>query len=827
MSVLTLADQFLTKSQLAFLRVGFFDGVATPFDYTLVGIGVDLMLPPKNKTGIMNRDELPCPLTWELVEKLFIKGTEAQGGTAVLSIMDLQELIVGTPLDTNVGLLRRVLDANRGMKEWAVVSLALWLASLTQDALAYLKSANWLDYTVLELFDLVKPKLSQLRRTQHVVGTSKATSRELANKLRKFQNILDRNSDSADAEAEKYRRTVNTPTHYMPTKDGLDRCKWFMSLQKHLGIICRMAISELQNGNMEDVDAWWKSRAAWAPSGSSSSGRRAKREVAKKLIGTSDIDSRERANKKVTYCMLADDAYMQMLLSEPAKFPRFSTKNEPARKNRALYAEADTEFTVASYASVGIEGAISQDGIYAKQAPEDVAEWVHKHHLYEQNAFFLSLDYSDYNTEHELPTLALIDATFAIEWLHSGVKNEVKKHKALSSIWTALSHLNSWVAFPGEEPTRILGGLFSGSRNTARDNCLLHYAYAACMDEAAKEIYPGFRKLSIMMTGDDEDATFDTWLSALAYLLSHGRAQFTVKPEKQMAGDKHNPTHEYLQRWLDSEGLPTQPICAVLAQLTSGNWYKTNYRWLDTLIGEVNAKCWELHVRGMPLVVAQRIARKILNRTMTAYNPNTRKIEKLEWWDCRQPVGSAPLWGNDSTKTIMIKRPSPSKLLNSSKGSTAWAAKQLKRFETIRTNPHLVAGLQNAKLDDCMATLVKYRDNRRLHAAVDFEQLRRRKPTPSALGKPIIPPIPQKLLRTLVSSSSPRAPLTKQALINSYGVDQAVVDAMGGLLGFYNELTPGERSRFVLPEKTTQQPPQWAWLLDSSLRAHVTALLSF
>lgn len=810
----------MTAQQKSLLRVVAFDSIATPNDYAVVVSGVDLSLAPVGNNG--ETVDLSS-ITWEECAILFSDNREGSGGTAVLGVPDLADLLSDHSAE-HMQAATSWVSAQVGGPQWVALAVPLWTTALDEHIIRKLNQSYWFSYSGSELLNLIDNKLNALRRTQLVDGLDAESSRKLCNALRKFKNLLGRNTEQADWVAEKHRRTVNTPVHLYPTADGsLSRTMWMDKVEQILKHFTEEVVSSFGQGSrLESQKSWWKSRIAWMPAGSSSNGTRAKKKIE---AAGAKLDKLERANKKVTTALMAEDAFIKMINSIPAKWPRTSTKHEPGNKNRALYAEDDTAFLVASFASVGAESAISRNGIYAKQTPEDVATWNYYHNLYKDHGFFLSLDYADYNAEHESTALTMVDCMFARAWLKFGKHAKLGLEKARAAFWTALSHLNSWVTFQGdEEPTRILGGLFSGSRNTARDNCVLHYVYSQIMLEAANELIPTVKRHYIMMTGDDEDAAFNGWLGALAYVMCHGRAGFTVKPAKQMAGDKHSPDHEYLQRWLGENSQPTRPLPAALAQTLSGNWYKTNYCWLDALPNEVANKCWELHLRGLPLKTCQKMARKILNRTMVVFDSIAHKHVKLEWWSFRAPAGTPPIWGLDCTTPSFPATPSENFVqIANTEGSKDWIEKQIGRFPSLKENSRVLADISRSVNEDALGCLYTRAKNRQLHKQALQEGLMRVKKTPKLFPLVEKPKYNEKQLKLQLMMSAPKQVKTQRELIARFGVDSKVLEHLGGLYHLLLLLTPGELSAWENVVEV-QRGPKWAWWLDPSIRAHINSL---
>jgi hypothetical protein len=836
---------------LSFMRVYFYNSVAPTADYAEIKSYTNLSLargpspgeplPTSLKPFIATAQPIKSltALTWDWSNSAYAPLPAGYGSTAVLGPPDV-------PGNLKTELQRQcfldVVNTNIGYRGWCVLAVGLWITALPPTLLSIVREAGWFTLPLhcwkVELADI----LTSARRTMRVDRNGEVTPVQVT-LLRKLLNITYREKDPADWKAEKHRRTVNLPVHFMPMPDGtLSRSSWQRNLANYLKSLCtRVALDTANTLRLETPSDWWASRTAWAPSGSASEHRWAEESLRDEL----GLSPGARANKKTTLSLLPDDYFTQQMTRLPAVFPRASTKPEPGGKARALYAIDDASFTISSYPSVGVEKYMNIDGIYAQQAPVDVAEWARKHLTYSKlGAFFLSLDYSDFNSDHELSALAMLDTCWALGWCATNVPERVSSAKAAASLWMARSHLNAWVSFPGDDaPTRIMGGLFSGHRNTARDNCMLHAAYSHNIMVAAKAIDPQTALLDIMLTGDDEDSIFESWLSALLYMFLHAMAQFELKPSKQLTGDKRCPTHEYLQRTLVDGPQPCRPLCAALAQLCSGNWYDTNYVWLDGIISSVNDNCWELTTRGLPWDVAQSCATHILNRAMTVKLPRTEAErapaansgpvqptwQKLEWWAFRTNGKYHPLWHAVShpaptvplgEEAVVVPRSMP--------GVDAWLAKARRRFPTaLSADKEHAYGVLCKR--EAVAPLFKKERNTYMHrgavrawpARGTFEHKAQ-----VFSNTPLRSGLPDNLVaERLLYSQAERHPQSEAQLVSRFGLDLAYVTALGGITRLLKLLSPRELSQY---ETIVAAPPRpwWTYLLDPAINSWVGQTLT-
>lgn len=805
--------------QQAFVKVYFLNAVATPSDFRSMRMGAartEVDWPPAATQGSFSVRDF---LEWQIMD-YYPQPDVPQHGSAVLGLPDACEFLRhGDP--QVLAWWVQLANASVGCSAWTLVAMAAWMTAADRRVLEWMSDCGWFSHRLVDSIEAMKSRLVAARRCLTLAGCRELPVDEVL-VLRKMANLAGRNKDEADWVAEQHRRTVDTPVHVYPMADGsVSRAEWLRRLQAFLeGFTLRTATKMANTLRLEDIDTWWQSRYAWAPSGSSSNAAAAKAA----MMHTEGLvpDNTARPNKKAVTMVLAEDYIWLNMLSKPVKKPRCSTKNEPGHKNRALYAQDDASFFISAFASVAMERSINEDGIYARQAPDDVVNWVRMHKLYsEQGCYFLSLDYSDYNTEHEMTALAMLDLCWAKAWLKIAAGRPVFLQKAAAAMWSAEAALNAWVDF-GDGELRVTGGLFSGDRNTSRDNCILHAAYSHIMQCATADMLPDFEIFGLCMTGDDEDAAFSNWVHALAYMQNHMRAGFVLKIEKQLAGSPDQPTHEYLQRALTADGRPSQPLASTLAQMMSGNWYKEQYIWFDSIINSVNSNGWELHVRGLPLNIARFLTGKVLSRTLRARKDD--RWVKLEWWRYRTNGAYAPLWG--ATTDTAPQLPDSKEVVGVAPlthGLLAWRAKNAARF------PELLPG---AKMDRYIAGCSKqafssiYQKSRfkRLHEAASEVWPERETLTPDLMcyvaDRPVR--VGRDMLATLLTlAEAGSAPHDEKELMSRFGVDSDLLEALGGWSNFLQTLQPSDMQYW----ENVQQPgrqPDWLWYEDAAIRSWVT-----
>jgi hypothetical protein len=814
------------------MRILWFSAVASASDYHHTGVYTDLNIGEASvsmgdvDSTVFADTQLPF-LTWEYCTANYTARPAGLGSTAVVGLADVAPMF-----KNKAGVLCCAADVvvrvNVGYRDWAVASVLLMLLALNAEIVRLMLEGGWFDLPLPEWTLRCKEKLTALRRSMNTRSLRNVPANDTL-MLRKILNVTYREKDPANWEAEKTRRTLNTPTHYAWTPMAyMDRMRWKKEVWAYMRSLTTRIVADMaHNLRLEKIEDWWDSRYAWAPSGSSS----LHNVIGKMIMQEMDVDPSARPTKKTVAARVPNNFLPRVLASPPSKFPRVSTKTEPGRKSRALYAQDDDSFFVSSYASVAMEKYINIDGIYAQQAPSDVAEWVKDSILRSKiGNVWQSLDYDDFNSDHEVEDLQMLDLAFAMAWLDSSAHPKIRMQKAFTSLWSSRAHGRAWVHFPDDaEPTRIWGGLFSGDRNTARDNSILHAVYSHCCAVFAAEWDSNAKPLSTYFTGDDEDASFSDWIGAMVYQMAHMGANFALQTKKQAFSMGEIHSHEYLQRAITGTANPSRPLAAALAQLMSGNWYNTNYVWLDGIISSVSDNCWELHTRGMPLEICRVLASIILNRSMqvrvVSDDATTTAWKKLEWWKYRSCGTYSPLWDTTTAKAPDVPTgESAIRVPQSAAGVDAWVRKLAKRGDHEFNEDKQLRYAAYCKRMAFSAMFPRERNSAmHRHAAVHWPTRETvwgldDNAAPPALRPKHCGPSDAWLFTHLLSSQAERYTTSIQQLISRFGVDDEYVRLIGGFGNLLHKLKPEDLAAVEQPQPEIVMPA-WLYGLDPAIRS--------
>lgn len=754
-------------------------------------------------------------------------GDTGTGAVLQLTITTVYEVLKRPPLLWE----RYMIAVNQGYTEWSIAAVILGINSL-HPAYRDLITNAWQMHLVplTHWREHFKTWLVALRRCPILFDDPSIPPEEVL-MMRKVMTCTYRSREEADWAGEQHRRMVNIPIHFGVTEEGLvSRALWKSDLRSTCGAIAQEVVSAAVGAaRLDTLQEWWDSRWAWAPGGSSSN-----RHV---LAGLKEVDSRllsaARPNKKsVMEALPRDHMHKLFKYYPPLYVARASTKPEPGGKSRALYAVSDEAFLISGYASVHLEKHMNVWGIKAKQTPSDVVDWIAAGERRKPNSVWVSLDYSDYNTEHELETLAMFNWQLAVAWSKQSRGRRYRPDKVHAAVWAARAHLNAWVEGVGDAPWRVMAGLYSGDRDTARDNTGLHGVYSRMALKYTQQFDPAAELLNANYTGDDEDSLMNDWVAALIYLGMHRLMNFELKPAKQMVD---GVVHEFLQRMTIPDATPTRPIFAALSQLASGNWYKDVFIWYDTAIQSISDNCWELVSRGMPLIYGRRLAVEYLNATMrvpdrsksisTADGDMTWRRsptvwKRLEWWKYRNGGQQIhPLWNGTGPLGLppptVTAKPTPHEAAPTAATDDWISAKQVelgsgntKAWEVYRG--HCLKEAYGALYVTTRADA---------HAQFALDVWPERTSIVEGLELPTVAKPDQATVLSLVLSNPiARRPAKEEEVLARMGLDAALVAAFGGLSQVLQLVRPSDLQHYSLPLRQGVSPPGYAWL-DPALRA--------
>lgn len=449
---------------------------------------------------------------------------------------------------------KRFCMRNIDMEEHSVVAYLLW-ARLETRLPPQLPMAVFLQLHMLELKDY-----GQLFDGLRAQAGAAALQTTLLHVLRKIMHLTGRDLAAADWDTERQRSDG-----LYNRRDRIFTSRWYLrEFQAAAQHVAATTIRNTYSRRLQTLNDWWASRMMNAPNGSSSH----RHTVDEKR--TKSHSSGDRPNKKVVYSYMGDNTPVAMMQLEPHVVARCSTKPEPGRKHRALYAACDCSSIVSSWASVGLESAMNWGGMVAKQAPADVLEWLQQHRTsLAIGGTWSSLDYADFNKEHSAWELTLLNLALAREWaLHP--QESIREDKYTAALWTAASNSSRW-AKTSDATWRVNSGLYSGHRDTARDNTMLHYIYSRIQQRLLLELGVTLTPVYTVMCGDDEDTHYSNTADAYMHYAVATSAGWHLNPKKQMLGSH---THEFVQVLCDGAHAPTQPLIPNIVAFVDGNWYK-------------------------------------------------------------------------------------------------------------------------------------------------------------------------------------------------------------------------------------------------------------
>lgn len=687
---------------------------------------------------------------------------------------------------------QQFVNNNVGYDQWAVSSVLLFWSAIPYELLRVVFLESGLHQVHLtEWAGVVKEWLVLLKRCPRIDGCDATPEQVLM--LRKLLNICSRSEKRLDWEADDDAHTLNTQVHFTLTRTWqCDREGYVPAITTLLrSFLPDVIAGTVSDSDISPVEEWWSKRAQWAPGGSSSD-----RSPGDGLFADKRLRSGDRANKKTIFSELPDSYAREAERVVPRSIARGSGKHEPGDKDRCLWAIDDLQFVVAAYASHNLEKFVNNDGIRAKQMPSDVMDWVSKSFCSCAPARWLSLDYSDYNKEHETPILCTLNVELANAWLQAPLDLDIVVDKASYALWQADSHANKYAVGPELPAYRVFGGLFSGCRDTARDHALLHWAYSTHARNMCRFVDPSFDLLNKYFTGDDEDTEVRQWADALLYLIAHMLVGHTIKAQKQICSLEF---HEYLQRLVGTSTAPTRPICTSIGTLVSGQWYHDTHKWFDNIIQSISDNLWDAHARGLPLTMARRWAAAYIGRQMRVEMPDGT-FKPLEWWAYRHGTAEwHPLWYGTTGEVL----PLPSidakvaPLYGNQFGIKALVQFRRRQMPNLPFSEENYSRLLSPEVYSSVYASVRA-DNHTRFAQISWPI---RYSTPDLTTTGLVRwATPDWLVNELKNfPDTDRRPATLDEVYGRMGLDAVFVAAAGGLQKVLCYLPPAKLAKFVLP----------------------------
>jgi hypothetical protein len=771
------------------------------------------------------------PMTMENVMECFTDAPQGTGRKAQLSLMTVDQALRGFSEEDIA-----ICQINRGWLEFSVASVILWKHVIDQRVVDRLRIMGLFKIPIRNWKALLGPWCNDVRRYNGIGFEDEGLDAIAAGCVRKIVNLSGRDLKSADFQEEAESVLAWKSCKLYPVRNRmLSTEAWFYKLGKAIDAMVKMIEPTiLAKVSMRSFKEWWMQRRQWCPTGSSS--ERHRLDIARKkdyrLTGS------DRPNKQQVVETYEMKELLQHLDGKAVSIARASTKPEPGFKRRALYAGDDWSTLIASYASLDFEKHISIGGMVAKQTPQDIVEWLAADKLrsFNPKRIWLSLDYANFNKEHSKQALTMLNLRLAKLWIRASkrlVAPEPALIKAWCALWTALSHQNAYVSIDNRPKVRHFSGLWSGHRDTARDNTMLHWCYSKMMADAVYEtmglpVYTHY----MGMCGDDEDGLHEDWFSMAAYIGMHSVCELHLNPVKQLA-DWY--CHEFLQRQANKGVFPARPIAPMIATLSTGSWYKMSHTYYDTVIGSLNSNCREIIARGADPAIMRRVTAVLIGRMMTV-TTDSGKV-KLEWWNYRHGAegkdSADSIWYGTGDSLPIPKFHEGRELLGRGMPSNAlddWTVSKRKWLVHVDEDG-VKRYRKELKHETYKSFYGAWRQDRRDVEAIELFGIRRNEVSMSWLARmdeenqfklntTLKPDKWQanQLWRMIDESMAVRRPMTEEVLLNTLGLDPRLLELLGGWKGFYKHASHKERAMWQkTQEYSTEVPPSWMMLLDPAL----------
>jgi hypothetical protein len=658
--------------------------------------------------------------------------------------------------------VRQLLAVNLGAVQQYVAALIAYIAMVSQETRGFILD-NELHLIPHRKWVVLKPALEASRAVMAV--NPEDTSGKIYLELRKCDLLAGRSIADADYGTEERKMANGLILRFWPQKGRSSMDEYAVRLDKALNDCCRMTLgnSKANVAYDENPATWWMSRSRWTASGSSSLRQR---------VDTQALDSKTaRPSKKSVAEALTNGDLYRALASSQAVY-RGSTKPEPGFKQRALYAQDDLTYTRDAYVSRDIEKKMVGLGLMARQAAADVAEWVDESTNTRSHQHWLSLDYSDFNKEHNAWELILVDMAVAKNL--NNTNRETRNMRILLGLASAATRKRSFIKRHGYSK-RVYSGLFSGHRNTARDNTLLHAAYSHMVVNWAEEnFHTRMRPDWVGICGDDEDTKRTGLASTVAYLGGHQLFGWTLNPKKQLVSFKW---HEFLQRFTTDTPDPSKPLARNISALSTGNWYTMPGKYWDTAVASVTDFGAEMVARGANWAFTRRLLAGYLD---TYFNDGTSRRS----WHHQATALDRLFW--EKAELSAWEDIAAASIADDTLYRTVRALPTLGVQDMIKRDWHILQKLKLPDLDrikwawaaDSHASLLNPTDGK-------SRQQQFYRTLPERKSHTVVQPPtrePPKLVAwpKLTTADASRTELNSKDLLNRVGLDRRVLEALGG-----------------------------------------------
>jgi len=656
---------------------------------------------------------------------------------------------------------RQVLAINMGQVQQYVAAFIMYIQALPAAAREFLLRQEIHTLPIKKLL-LLKPLLEAARKVMAVEPADVTGAVYLL--LRKMDLLAGRSTADADYVAEEAKMTKGLVLRFWPSKGTSSLQEYACRFATKLNEVAERTVGnrEAAPGYEEDLDTWWKSRSRWTATGSSSRRRL--------VTVPEECGKAARPNKKaVAEALCSGDLYAD-LLQLGAVF-RGSTKPEPGFKQRALYAQDDSTYTRDAFVSRDVEKMMTGQGLMARQAAADVAEWVKAHQATRPDQHWVSLDYTDFNKEHNTYELELVD--LAMGRALGNRSRRTRNQRLLLALASGQTRRLGFVTRQGRT-LRVFSGLSSGHRNTARDNTMLHATYSQMVIQWAEEALGGtFGHHWVGICGDDEDACRQGLARTAVYLGGHQLFGWTLNPKKQLVSYKW---HEFLQRFATGAADPSKPLARNVSALSTGNWYVLPGKYYSMAVQAVTDFGAEMVTRGADWEYTRRVLAGYLDTyfndgtSKRDWAPSATELERLFWEGAELQAWTASAGPPKTQPGAVVPRALPGKGVCDLIEKDWHVLKALDRRDLARIKE---SWLMDSHASVLNPTIGKAREKEA------FENMAiRRSHTAVAEPKRAAPMLEQ--WPKLTMHGSRRVLLSNRDLLNRVGMDRRVLDALGG-----------------------------------------------
>jgi hypothetical protein len=434
---------------------------------------------------------------------------------------------------------------------------------IVDEGMIFVCENTWIDYQ--------KYHHNRIRKARG--DTTETWKSEVVSNMLYWHVMLGRSSGTISWADEARERIADVPTKY-GFRDGV----WSEEEGDNL---IRESLEQVftnlipKRSQLESMEDHFKRRFEWFASGSAVGySSTLKTEDIRTLFGD-EVESGDRArgNKRSVGEQLKwEDIWKIVLEKEPFLLAKGQVKlNELGGKVRSIFNVILNHFILDEMIAYDIEDGLNIEGIDLKEDPVEALKQIEVRRKWCLDGDCVdSYDYPNFNNMHQSKHYALIYELAALWYKKHYSQDPNCDDKIRLCIWLSKAVKNQWFYSPdGEEYYKVMGTLFSGSRDTTLVNTLLNRAYGHLIEMTNRRV-TGLRSIKkSYFHGDDLVSKSTDIPNSLVWNNTASRCGLGANSIKLITDIGYC---EYLRFLYFPDGKVLGSICRAVATFINGNW---------------------------------------------------------------------------------------------------------------------------------------------------------------------------------------------------------------------------------------------------------------